>query len=223
MGGVPDRAEGVMAEYIDRDAFIEQKRKQYCGDCKRRKGMKNGKYKTLYEIGEAPCRACGIDDMLNDVEDFPAADVRPVALGGQTMYDELLERLHKRIVLTTAGSPLQDDLEEAADAIEELSRKYIEERNAAVELNGELASKPRWIPVEERFPEEIDRSCGGWSAEIRPSDDVLVWLSHEKRQSVAWYSHTYNEWITVDENTVYCFGEITHWQPLSQPPKEETE
>ena len=37
------------------------------------------------------------------------------------MYDELVERLHKRIALTTAGSPLQDDLKEAADAIEELS------------------------------------------------------------------------------------------------------
>lgn len=67
-----------MAEYIEREAFVEQKRKQYCEDCDRRKGMKNGKYKTLYEIGEAPCRACGMDDMLNDVEDFPAADVREV-------------------------------------------------------------------------------------------------------------------------------------------------
>ena len=70
-----------MAEYIEREAFVEQKRKQYCEDCNRRKVMKNGMYKTLYEIGEAPCRACGIDDMLNDVEDFPAADVRPVVRG----------------------------------------------------------------------------------------------------------------------------------------------
>ena len=67
-------------EYIEREAFLTQKREQYCKDCARRKGMKNGKYKTLYEIGEAPCRACGIDDVLNDVEDFPAADVRPVVL-----------------------------------------------------------------------------------------------------------------------------------------------
>ena len=65
-------------EYIEREAFLEQKREQYCKDCARRKGMRNGKYKTLYEIGEAPCRACGIDDLLNDVEDFPTADVRPV-------------------------------------------------------------------------------------------------------------------------------------------------
>ena len=68
-------------EYIERGAFLEQKREQYCKDCARRKGMRNGKYKTLYEIGEAPCRACEIDDVLNDVEGFPAADVRPVVRG----------------------------------------------------------------------------------------------------------------------------------------------
>lgn len=39
------------------------------------------------------------------------------------MYDELVERLYKRIALTTAGSPLQDDLKEAADVIEELSQR----------------------------------------------------------------------------------------------------
>lgn len=38
------------------------------------------------------------------------------------MYDELVERLHKRIALATAGSPLQDDLREAADAIEEMQK-----------------------------------------------------------------------------------------------------
>lgn len=64
--------------YISREAFLADKRKQYCADCDRRKGMKNGKLKFCYEIGEAPCRACRIDDVLDDVEDYPAADVRPV-------------------------------------------------------------------------------------------------------------------------------------------------
>lgn len=134
-------------------------------------------------------------------------------------------------------------LGEAADAIEELSKLAdaiphvceccvgceLEKKNGGCDNAFVLSPKramqylikPRWIPVTEHLPEEMDRSCGGWSAEIRPSDDVLVWLSSENRQSVAWYSHTYNEWTTVDENTVYCFEEVTHWQPLSQPPKEE--
>ena len=61
-----------MAEYIDRDAFLEQQRAWYCKDCGRRK---NTKGKFVYEIGEAPCRACDIGTMLDAVEDYPAADV----------------------------------------------------------------------------------------------------------------------------------------------------
>lgn len=64
-----------MDKYIDREAFLATKRKVYCEDCDRRK---NSKGKMVYDIGDAPCRACGVDDMLDDVEDFPAADVRPV-------------------------------------------------------------------------------------------------------------------------------------------------
>ena len=63
-----------MSELIDRQAFIEQERKLYCEDCDRRKGTKNGKPNVIcYEIGEAPCRACWLDDALGDLEDFPTA------------------------------------------------------------------------------------------------------------------------------------------------------
>ena len=67
-----------MADYIDREAFITDKRKQYCTDCNRRKGMKNGKVRFCYEIGDAPCRACDVDYMINDIENYPAADVTPI-------------------------------------------------------------------------------------------------------------------------------------------------
>ena len=59
-----------MAEYINRDTFLEQERTWYCKDCNMRK---NSKGKTVYEIGEAPCRACDIGTMLDAVEDYPAA------------------------------------------------------------------------------------------------------------------------------------------------------
>lgn len=63
-----------MSELIDRQAFIENERKLYCEDCDRRKGTKNGKPNVIcYEIGEAPCRACWLDDALTDLEDFPTA------------------------------------------------------------------------------------------------------------------------------------------------------
>lgn len=61
-----------MAEYIDRDAFLTQERAWYCENCDMRK---NSKGKMVYEIGEAPCRACYVGDILDDVENCPAADV----------------------------------------------------------------------------------------------------------------------------------------------------
>lgn len=70
-----------MAEYIEREAFIADKRWLYCTDCDRRKGKKRGKYVTLYEIGEAPCKSCWVGDMLDETEVYPAADVKPVARG----------------------------------------------------------------------------------------------------------------------------------------------
>lgn len=68
--------------YISREAFLADKKWLYCTDCEKRKGKKRGKMVTLYEIGEAPCKSCGIHDMLEEVEAYPAADVRPVPEGG---------------------------------------------------------------------------------------------------------------------------------------------
>lgn len=65
-------------EYIEREAFLADKKWLYCTDCDKRKGKKRGKMVTLYEIGEAPCKSCGIHDMLEEVEVYPAADVAPV-------------------------------------------------------------------------------------------------------------------------------------------------
>ena len=62
---------------IDADAFVRKIRKQYCEDCVRRKGIKNGKMQYLYEIGGVPCRACEIEDMLNEVEDAPPIHPEP--------------------------------------------------------------------------------------------------------------------------------------------------
>lgn len=61
-----------MDKYIDREAFLAAKRKVYCADCNSRK---NSKGKMVYDIGDVPCRACRVGDMLDDVADFPAADV----------------------------------------------------------------------------------------------------------------------------------------------------
>lgn len=71
-----------VAEYIEREAFVAEQRHRYCENCNRRKGMKNGKMKFVYDIGGVPCRACDIGDMLDSIEDYcPAADVVAVRHG----------------------------------------------------------------------------------------------------------------------------------------------
>ena len=50
---------------IDADATIKYLREFRCKDCDRRKGMKNGKIRFCYEIGDAPCRSCDIGDTID--------------------------------------------------------------------------------------------------------------------------------------------------------------
>ena len=66
-----------MSELVDKDAFLKQERKWYCENCDRRKGVKNGRKCFVYEIGEVPCRACDVDDVLDDLECFETIDASP--------------------------------------------------------------------------------------------------------------------------------------------------
>ena len=59
---------------IDADATIKYLREFRCKDCDRRKGMKNGKIRFCYEIGDAPCRAC---DIWDTVDYFLDEDISP--------------------------------------------------------------------------------------------------------------------------------------------------
>jgi hypothetical protein len=59
---------------IDADALIHDITKLYCEDCEKRKRIKNGKLKFVYEIGDAPCRACGLDGLKDVIEETPIVD-----------------------------------------------------------------------------------------------------------------------------------------------------
>lgn len=61
---------------IDADALINEAMELYCKDCERRKGVKSGKWKIVYNIGDAPCRACGTGDMIDDLENAPTIEER---------------------------------------------------------------------------------------------------------------------------------------------------
>lgn len=87
---------------IDKDAFLKQGRKWYCENCDRRKGVKNGRKCFVYEIGEAPCRACDVDDVLDDLECFETIDAVPVRHG------EWIENTHTNGT-TTGGYTIWHD------------------------------------------------------------------------------------------------------------------
>lgn len=60
-----------MDEYIDREAFKKSVEEHYCKPCKAEGKDHNGCW----------CRACWVDDMLDEVIDAPPADVAPVVHG----------------------------------------------------------------------------------------------------------------------------------------------
>ena len=70
-----------MARLIDADEAIKAIYERHCMECVSRKGMKNGKVRVLYDIGDAPCRACLIDDMKTMIDDAPTVDAEPVRHG----------------------------------------------------------------------------------------------------------------------------------------------
>lgn len=60
-----------MNEYIDRGRFKESVEERYCKPCKEEGKDYNG----------CRCRACWVDDMIDEVDCFQPADVAPVVHG----------------------------------------------------------------------------------------------------------------------------------------------
>lgn len=60
-----------MAEYLDREAFKKSVEERYCKPCKAEGKDHNGCW----------CRACWVDDMLDEVDCFQPSDVAPVVHG----------------------------------------------------------------------------------------------------------------------------------------------
>ena len=56
-----------MAEYIEREALLNRIRDVYCADCNSYNGVR--------------CRACGIGDTIDMIEDAPTVDAVPVRHG----------------------------------------------------------------------------------------------------------------------------------------------
>jgi hypothetical protein len=63
-----------MPEYIEREAFIENVRAKYCKQCK--------------NFNKLRCRACYVNDILNELKETPAADVPENDVGNMNEKDE---------------------------------------------------------------------------------------------------------------------------------------
>lgn len=75
-------------------------------------------------------------------------------------------------------------------------RAYVAELINHVPAADAIEKMPRWIPVTERLPRE--------------QETVLTW----GKQGVILLDWRHdNKWC--------CFGDVTHWLPLPEPPKEE--
>ena len=123
------------------------------------------------------------------------------------MYDELLKRLRDAAKMSEAlavllphseGSATAKLFNEAADAIEELS-------------------KPRWIPVTERLPEDREMVIG-----YTPCDGFMFVGYHV---TSIYHDRDFSYWniVTAMRSTRKMMKKVTHWMPLPEPPKEEAE
>lgn len=65
---------------IDADALMDEIFERYCKECVKRKGIKNGKYRIIYEVGDVPCRACEMGDMKSELEEAPT--IEPFSTSG---------------------------------------------------------------------------------------------------------------------------------------------
>lgn len=115
---------------------------------------------------------------------------------GQTMYDDLVKRLREH-----NGWALNETLDEAADAIEELMRRC--EQFQYMPL-------PAWIPVTERLPEH----------EYGESTSVLT-VDLFGAVRVTYFDGGNWCWPSGEALTTMRVAPITHWMPLPEPPKEE--
>ena len=131
--------------------------------------------------------------------------------------DELIKQLRDCSEMRSLSLYKRDLMKQAADAIEELTAVCKKQEIDLVELTGEVASKPQWIPVTERLPEEeeavfVVRKFFGIKGQVPPSTYTEIayrigdrWVADSDEYKIARSRHT----------------DALYWMPLPAPPKEE--
>ncbi len=102
------------------------------------------------------------------------------------------------------------DPKTCSEALEKYSTD-IETLEACIEAQNVVFDelrKRQWISVEERLPEETCIAINKYK------DYMIGYISEDE------YSNT--GYVCEDDDGVICF-DVTHWQPMPEPPKEGVE
>lgn len=87
----------------------------------------------------------------------------------------------------------------AADRLDELEQRLFVQR--------ELSERQRWIPVDERLP-ECECIAIGFQSEM-----LIGWVGADANSDTGYCAESDGE----------ILGNVTHWMPLPEPPKEVQE
>lgn len=112
-------------------------------------------------------------------------------------YEILLNQLRDPIRLSFCTESDAVLIKEAADAIEELQNKLNLWRQDKIR---------RWIPVSERLPEQNTRVIG-----------FMAW------KGITAIEYQHGKWYSIDHLQPLPNEAVTHWMPLPEPPKEDTD
>ena len=143
-------------------------------------------------------------------------------------YEELVAELRKMqsveycVITSVENLPAIRIVQEAADAIEQLqkdlerSKEYEafweKEANEALrKFQVAIASKPRWIPVTERLPEEDCHVLAYYGFNRGDGHLRMMFM-----QVLDYYAH--DPRLHFQHEGLYGMT-VTHWMPLPEPPK----
>ena len=136
---------------IDANALIKEITEARCVNCDRRKGMKKGKMTFVYEIGEVPCRACDVMDMIDALDEAPTVATDTNVLSNWiSVKDRLPKETDNYLTLTW----FEEEQEYGYDVITyDISTKKWLKINMDFRLE-DVPNVKYWMPLPEP-PEEV--------------------------------------------------------------------
>ena len=116
-----------MARYINADAFLGRVESMYCLGCEKRMGIKNGKKKFIYGIGDAPCRSCDVDDMKYEIDNAPTADEVEIKKEGEWEMFDLISSAYygKRMYFEQDAGTVYSRYSHKCISVDEAIREFI--------------------------------------------------------------------------------------------------